>query len=93
MSVDWSRWSRVGRAGWERVPPPRCPLCGTRWTARGPGRPAERNVGCTCTAQRRHTVWRCPSCGAFAAEGCTDVTLWVRSTAPVDLPDALRVAV
>ncbi len=95
VSVDWSRRQPAlwPTSGWQRVPPPVCPGCGAGWVRRATGRPTERNVACSCTTTRHHTVWCCPSCGAWVAEGCVDVTGWAGSTVGPGVPESRRWAV
>ncbi len=49
--------------------------------------------GCTAAEHGRHRQWTCTTCGAFAAEGCVDVTRWGSATIPAGLPTHLRWAV
>jgi hypothetical protein len=89
--VDWSKWRRTLH-GYARVAPAAGP-CGHRWTDSGPGQPWERSVECTCTIERRHLVWVCPTCGMYCAEGCIDVAAWERSTVPGELPMTRRATI
>jgi len=85
-------WAVTG-SGWLRLPPAACPACGAEWPEAGPDTPTYAWTGCTCTSARRHTVWVCPACGCRAAEGCRDVSRWVRTTVPVDALSDLRTAI
>lgn len=92
MEFDPAKW-RQTRGGWQRVPPVACPRCRATWSVDGARRPRELSIVCMCPAGLRHTTWGCRACGALAAEGCVDATLWSSGTVPVDVTDELRIAI